>query len=725
MRTFLRFLAQLLFRYKAFNEETLRTPGPVLLIPNHTSWFDWLFIGVCLEEDWKFVVSSVTAQTSWLHRKMMLNRRTFPIDTSSPYAVKRMAEHLQAGGRLVLFAEGRLSRTGTLMKLFEGTGFLLHKTGAKVITAYVRGADRMVASPNPNRKQLLPQVSIHFSNVLIAPRCDDLSTSAARARLTGWLRDRMVRQQFEAETLMGPPSVLKAVVDTARTLGGKVVLQDINQSLTLRRVLAGVDLMAEQLEPELGSGPAEVGVLLPNINATPVTLLALWALGKTPAVLNFSTGVSVMKACAELAGLKAILTSRVFLEKAKLPLKPLEAAGIRLIYLEDLRARISSGRRLLALIRVWLNPGVVIRKPQLPSETATILFTSGSEGVPKGVVLTHANLMANIRQLVSVCDLTDEDRVFNCLPLFHSFGLTIGALLPLTRGLYTFLYPSPLHYRVVPTVLYDRDCTVLLSTNTFLNGYARKADPYDFRSLRYLFAGAEKIQEATTLAWMNRFGIRILEGYGATECSPCLSINTPMQNRSGSVGRFLPGIDHAIEPVEGVSEGGRLLVRGPNIMSGYLNLDANESFQARGGWYDTGDIVSIDETGFVFIRGRLKRFAKISGEMVSLSAVEEALAGAFPHYGLRCQVAVVTQPDAEKGERLIAVSNEARLGMEEIRGAIRGKGLSNLCIPKEIRFLREIPKLGTGKLNHRELERWVRSVREEESSGPVNAPISS
>lgn len=710
MKALLRFLVRILFRFTAENESVLNTRGPVLLIPNHSSWFDWLFLGVCLEDDWKFVVSSVTAQTSWVHRRVMLNRRTFPIDTSSPYAVKRMAEYLQTGGRLVLFAEGRLSRSGTLMKLFEGTGFLMYKTGAKIITAYIRGADRLIASPNPNKKLWFPRVSSHFSDALLPPRCDGMSTSAARARLTVWLRDKMVSQQFDVESRVGPGTVLSAVLDASRIHRGKVVLQDIQQNLSLRKMLAGVDLLAEQLEKRLGAQPNEIGVLLPNVNATPVCLLALWALGRIPAVLNFSTGVPVMKACSQLAGLKTILTSKSFLEKAKLNLQPLEAAGIQLLYLEDLRAGISSGARLLAMIRVWLNPDVVRRTEERPpSERAIILFTSGSEGVPKGVALTQANLMANIRQLLCVCDLTDEDRVFNCLPLFHSFGLTIGTLLPLTRGLYTFLYPSPLHYRVIPTALYDRDCTVLLSTNTFLNGYARKADPYDFRSLRYLFAGAEKIQEATTLSWMNRFGVRILEGYGATECSPCLSINTPMLNRSGSVGRFLPAVDHAIEPVEGVSEGGRLLVRGPNVMCGYLNKDADAAFKDRGGWYDTGDIVTVDDHGFVFIRGRLKRFAKVSGEMVSLSAVEEALAGAFPQYGLRCQIAVVTQPDLDKGERLIAVSNESRLGLDEIRTVIRSKGLSNLCCPREIRFIKEIPKLGTGKVNHRELEQWIRS----------------
>jgi acyl-[acyl-carrier-protein]-phospholipid O-acyltransferase/long-chain-fatty-acid--[acyl-carrier-protein] ligase len=316
-------------------------------------------------------------------------------------------------------------------------------------------------------------------------------------------------------------------------------------------------------------------------------------------------------------------------------------------------------------------------------------------------------LLANIRQMLAVTDIYDHDRVFNALPLFHSFGLTVGMLLPLVRGLYTFLYPSPLHYRMIPSAIYDRTCTILLATNTFLNGYGRKAHPYDFRNLRYLFAGAEKLQEATANYWARQFGVRVLEGYGATECSPAICVNTPQSPRFGSVGRFLPGIEHRLEPVEGVVSGGRLHVRGPNIMKGYLNSEAQAKFQALKGWYDTGDIARVDEDGFVFLLGRLKRFAKVSGEMVSLTAVEEALAGAYPEYGLRCQVAVLSRPDEGKGEVLIAVTNEPKLSLDQVRGTIKSKGFTNLCVPREVKFVREIPKLGTGKVNHRALEAMV------------------
>ena len=704
MKSVFRFLLRVLFRFSAYDLDALKTPGPVLLIPNHSSWLDWLFLWACLDEDWKFVTSNIAAQTSWLHRKLMINHYTLPVDTGSPYAVKRMAEFLKGGGRLVLFAEGRLSRTGTLMKLFDGTGFLIFKTKAKVITAYLRGAGCLPYSPNPNLKKCFPQMTAHFSAALTAPGLGEISTGQARARLTNWLRDQMVRQQFEVEMNFGAQNVLSAVAETARERPGQVILEDATlQTLTYRKLMVGADVLAQALRGTIADGE-RVGLLLPNVNTTPTVILALWWLGKVPAMLNFSSGTPTMLACVERAGLKHIVTSRVFLERAKLNADDFVKAGIRLIYLEDARAGISGSRKFFTLLRhVFHLPSSILNLPSAGS-TAVIVFTSGSEGVPKGVELTHGNILANIRQMLAVTDFTDRDRLFNCLPLFHSFGFTVGTFLPVVRGIYVFLYPSPLHYRMVPSVLYDRDCTVFVSTNTFLNGYARKAHPYNFRSLRYLFAAAEKLQEATALAWSQKYGVRILEGYGATECGPCVSVNTPLEPRYGSVGRLLPGMDYKLEPVEGVADGGRLFVHGPNVMKGYLNAEANSKFLALDGWYDTGDIVNVDAEGYLQIRGRMKRFAKVSGEMVSLTAVEDALAGAFPQYGLRCQVAVVTRPDEGKGEALIAVTNESKLTLDEIRDAIKTKGLTNLSTPREIKTVKEIPKLGTGKVDHRGLQ---------------------
>jgi len=729
MKAFCHLLARLWFRFRAYNTAVLTTPGPVLLIPNHVSWLDWLFLYVVLDDDWKFVTSATTAETTWVHKRMMVNRRTFPVDTSSPYAAKRMAEFLATGGRLVLFAEGRITVTGSLMKLFDGTGFLIHRTGAKVITCYLRNARRVPFVRHTGWTNWLPRVTAHFSEVLTPPVLEGVSNTVARQKRTSWLRDVMVRQQFEVEHDFGPQNVLAAVVETAAQIPGKVVLEDVSfTELTYRRLMVGVDVLAGEWRKRFAKAdfPERVGVLLPNVNGTPVTLLSLWAVGCVPAILNFSTGIPTMLQCAQLAGLKQVVTSRVFAHKAKLDLTPFLDAGIELIFLEDVRAGVSGATKLAKLVKHTLacgaglkvqssefkvqssasrsasNPTSDLRLPT--SATAVILFTSGSEGTPKGVELTHANLLANMRQLLAVLDVTDHERFFNAMPLFHSFGLMAGAIMPLANGFYTFLYPSPLHYRVVPTAVYDKACTVMLGTNTFLNGYARRANPYDFNSVKLLVAGAEKVQDATVQTWAKKFGVRILEGYGATECSPAITINSRLEPKAGSVGRFLPGMEWKLEPIEGVAEGGKLFVRGPNVMRGYLNPDANAKFQALGGWYDTGDMVKVDDEGFVHILGRLKRFAKISGEMVSLTAVEDALAGAFPQLGLKCEIAVIAVPDEDKGEKLIAVTDQPKLTLEDIRGVIRGKGMTNLCVPRELRVVREIPKLGTGKVNHRELQ---------------------
>jgi acyl-[acyl-carrier-protein]-phospholipid O-acyltransferase/long-chain-fatty-acid--[acyl-carrier-protein] ligase len=618
-----------------------------------------------------------------------------------------MAEYLQKGGRLVLFAEGRISTSTALMKLYEGTGFLLSRTQARVLTCYLRGVVRIPWVRQTGWTQWFPRLSVHFSEVLSPPRNEHTSASEARRRLTDWLRGRMLEQQFACEMEFGPKNMVDAVLEMRRHCPGKIILEDLTRKeLTYRQLWLGADLLEKQLRRRVIEAAPRVGVLLPNINATVVVLLALWSQKKTPCMFNFSTGTASMIECARIAGVRQIVTSRAFLAKAKIDGEPFLKAGMELIFVEDVRAGIGGMAKIMGLLRHrFCAP-----KPRFAPDardTAVVLFTSGSEGVPKGVELTHANILSNIRQTLAVVDVNDHDRMFNAMPLFHSFGITVGTFLPLVRGIYAFIYPSPLHYRVIPTVVYDRNCTVLLGTNTFLNGWARKANEYDFHKLRLVFGAAEKLQDATVANWCAKFGVRMLEGYGATECSPCISVNSPLACKMGTAGHLLPSVEYKLESVEGVAEGGRLLVRGPNVMKGYLNADANAKFLALGGWYDTGDIASVDADGFVRILGRLKRFAKVSGEMVSLTAVEDALAGAFPQYGARLQVAILTRPDENKGEAIVAVCNEPRLQLSEIREAIKNKGLSNLCAPRQLQYVKEIPKLGTGKVNYRELAKGL------------------
>jgi acyl-[acyl-carrier-protein]-phospholipid O-acyltransferase/long-chain-fatty-acid--[acyl-carrier-protein] ligase len=362
------------------------------------------------------------------------------------------------------------------------------------------------------------------------------------------------------------------------------------------------------------------------------------------------------------------------------------------VYLEDVRAEIGILDKLRGL--------AAFKKPLVrrdPGDPAAILFTSGSEGVPKGVVLSHRNMLANAAQAAARIDFGREDRVFNVLPVFHSFGFTVGLVLPLVSGVPVYLYPSPLHYRLIPELVYGVNATILFGTDTFLAGYARAAHSYDFRSLRYVLAGAEPLKEATRRVYLEKFGLRILEGYGVTETAPVLAINTPMFNRFGTVGRLMPGIEAKLEPVPGVEDGGRLSVRGPNVMLGYLRVENPGVLEPPPeGWHDTGDIVAIDPEGFITIKGRAKRFAKIGGEMISLAAVEALAAELWPS----ALSSVASAPDPRKGERLVLVTDRKDASRSAFQAYAKAKGASELMIPAEVLVVDKVPVLGSGKLDY-------------------------
>ncbi|MCG8324617.1 MAG: AMP-binding protein, partial [Thiotrichales bacterium] len=337
--------------------------------------------------------------------------------------------------------------------------------------------------------------------------------------------------------------------------------------------------------------------------------------------------------------------------------------------------------------------------------------TSGSEGVPKGVVLTHSNLLSNYAQVRCHIDFRITDIVFSCLPTFHSFGLNAGMLMPLLAGSRIFFYPTPLHYRVIPEMVYELGATIVFGTNTFFKGYARYAHPFDFASVRYVVAGAEKLHRDTLLLWMEDFGIRIYQGYGVTETSPVISVNTLMLHKVGTVGRIMPDMECRIEPVEGIDEGGHLIVRGPNVMSGYLLHDKQGEItfpltHHGEGWYDTGDIASIDTDGFITIQGRAKRFAKIGGEMISLTAVEEIAMQVWP----RCNHAAVNLPDERKGEKIILITDYQEGTRKAFQEFVRSHRHSELAIPRQILFSNEFPVLGTGKIDYATLTEMAQAA---------------
>jgi acyl-[acyl-carrier-protein]-phospholipid O-acyltransferase / long-chain-fatty-acid--[acyl-carrier-protein] ligase len=419
-----------------------------------------------------------------------------------------------------------------------------------------------------------------------------------------------------------------------------------------------------------------------------------------PRCFNYTAGPEGVKAACEVAKINKIFTSREFVEKAGLQI--LLNCGVKVHYLEDLKSQLSLMDRLWVMGRVlrsrFPNGG------QRPDDAAIVLFTSGSEGKPKGVVHTHSSLLSNVAQVRAIADFSPLDKFMICLPVFHSFGLTAGVIMPLVSGCKAFLYPSPLHYRVIPELVYDRNCTVLFGTSTFLAHYGKFAHPYDFGRLRYVVAGAEKLSEDVRKQWMDKFGIRVLEGYGVTECAPVIAVNVPMASRTGTVGQIVPGMEYQLEPVPGIENGAVLHVKGPNVMKGYLLHDKPGVVQPpRDGWYSTGDIVHVDEDGFVHIRGRVKRFAKIAGEMISLEVVERVAAHAAPGFAH----AVTTTADAAKGEALVLFTTAPSLPRSELQSAAKSLGVPELAVPRAIKTVAEIPLLGSGKTDYVSLKRMV------------------
>jgi len=709
LKTLLRRLFQALLRVRVHGDpEVLRNPR-TLIVANHESFLDGLLLGLFLPVDAVFVVHTQIASRP-LFRCLLYFVPHLAVDSTSPLAIKQIVKLVESGRPVMIFPEGRITRTGSLMKVYDGAAFVAAKTGATIVPVRIDGAARSyfgrLAGVYPRRA--LPQVSIAIQPRRYIPM-PELPSAKLRRRRAGELLRHILLDMLVAtrpqRTLFEAFLEAKATFGSHYKLVEDIRLQEESYGSLLKMALGLARLMARH------SAPGEVvGVLTPNAAPTLGLVLGLSLSARIPALLNYTAGSEGLRAACTAANIHTLVASRTFIDKARLGHLLEQLDGVRVLYLEDLKAQFGLLDRLWVLGHLRLPRRAAM--PQQPDDAALVLFTSGSEGKPKGVVHSHNSLLSNVAQVRAVADFTPLDKFMMALPLFHSFGLTCGVLLPLVSGCKVFLYPSPLHYRIIPEIVYDRDCTVLFGTSTFLAHYGKFAHPYDFGRLRYVVAGAERLNDEVRQLWIDKFGIRILEGYGVTECAPVVAVNVPMACRRGSVGQLLPGMRYQLEAVPGIDNGGALHVQGPNLMKGYLLFDQPGIIQpppaSSPGWYATGDIVEFDADGFLHIRGRLKRFAKLAGEMVSLEVVEQIAASAAPG----ALHAASTRSDAGKGEALVLFTNAAELGREQLLAAARSLGAPELAVPRDIRRIAEIPLLGSGKTDYVTLKRLAEAGAE-------------
>jgi len=716
VRILFRALAQMLFRVQIRGMDNAMAVkngqhSRLLVIANHESFLDGILVGLFLPiEKPVFIIHTEYVRRPLLRLCLNLLADYLSVDPDNPMAMKQVIQLLESGRQVVIFPEGRITSTGALMKVYEGPAFVAAKTNATLLPVRLDGLSRSFFSRMTRwPRKFFPQISL-----TILPPTTLPMPQSADARVRRHQSGEALRRLMQEMALAQPPqhTLYGALCNVARLYGRRRrVVEDVQQVEYTYHDLLKMSLALGRLAGRHTGHGEKVGLLLPNMTPVLALLLGLTAIGRVPAMLNYTAGTDGMQAACDAAQIRTLITSYAFVEKAKLADKLAALQGLEhIVYLEDLRKEMTFRDKLWLMgWALWFPRQMEVEAS--PEDPAVVLFTSGSEGKPKGVVLSHRAILANIAQIHAIIDISYDDRVLNVLPMFHSFGLTAGTLLPILTGASVFLYPSPLHYKVIPELAYDRACTVMFGTNTFLGNYACRAHPYDFYRLRYVVSGAEKLSATVREQWVDKFGIRILEGYGATETAPVIAVNTPMAYRKGTAGQFLPGIEYRLQPVPGIEHGSVLHVRGPNVMSGYLKVDNPGVLQAPNssegsGWYETGDIVEVDADGFVHIIGRLKRFAKVAGEMVSLEAVEKLALEASPDM----LHAASSQPDASKGEALVLFTTDRQIDRAALQKAAQRLGLPELAVPKTIVRVDALPLLGTGKTDYVTLKRMAEEV---------------
>jgi len=710
-------VARLLYRVRFVGIEHIPRSGGALLIANHLSYVDVIVLQLICPRRIRFVGYEGLVQNAWLDLSLRWSGAILISQRRPTGGIRSAIQALRAGELVCVFPEGHISRTGQLMEIKRGFEVMARAARVPVIPVAIDGLWGSVFSFAGNKYLWKsPRLTRTAVYIAIGPSIPDQQLSVASARkalldlgATAFDERPVLRRHLARECvrmLAKRPRALLAVDRTAD-----------RRELRRGQLLAAAAVLAKRIRITVDE--PRVGILLPPGIGAFVANLAVLCAGKIPVNFNFTLGRSSVESCFRLSGVRTLISAEIM--RTKFPAFPWPERTL------DLKTELdrAGGRHAMLpwLIAAWVLPNQIVadllRLPRQGDRAeAGLLFTSGTSGEPKGVVLTHRNILANCAQISSLPILPEYGSLMGCLPLFHSMGFTVTLWYPILRGCRVVTVPSPLDTRKIVEAIRDEAVTVLVGAPTFIRPILRKAKPAELKSLDLVVTGAEKLPEDLYRAFLETFHLEILEGYGLTETTPATNLNQPdpptttftaapqRGKRSGSTGRLLPGMTaRIVDPDTGrelaVTETGMVLFRGPNVFSGYLNDDDKTRAAFRDGWFVTGDLGRFDEEGFLFIEGRLSRFSKIGGEMVPHVTVEQKITESFGWDQTESPAIVVTSvADPTKGEALVLLTTKP-INTDELRTRLLDAGLPNLWIPRIIRQVERIPMLGTGKLDLR------------------------
>jgi len=717
-------LSHSFYRIKVIGREHVPAKGGALFVCNHVSLADALLLAAATDRPVKFMMLKDIYERPWV-KPFADILGTIPVSSEQHpreliHSLQAASEAIRSGEIVCIFAEGQITRIGQLLPFRRGFERIMKDLDAPIIPVSLDG---VLGGPMSFRRGRI----VHLINARL-PHPVTVSFGPALPSDATPFAVREAVQSLQADAWQGRHQHMQPLhrnlIQMARKHPRRFAMADeTTAKIGYGTVLAKSIFLARRLK-KLWFGQNMVGIFMPPSVGGALVNYAAFLSGKVPVNLNYTLSESGIASCASQCGIKTVVTSRKFLGKIKLT-PPGE-----LIYLEDLAEKPGAWEKLTSFLMAkflpvrWLERRLFSAQNSKPktknslNDLATVIFSSGSTGEPKGVMLSQFNLLANVAQCGEVINLDHSQRLLGILPFFHSFGFTVTLCVPLVLGTGVVFYPNPLDARGIGALVRQHKITVLLATATFLQLYLRGVAPEDFGSLKLVVTGAEKLPERLATAFEERFGIRPLEGYGCTECSPAVSINTwdyrapgfyQVGGKRGKIGQPVPGmcvrITDADDPWGGKilppGESGMLLVRGPNLMLGYLGLPAKTAEVLRGGWYCTGDMAMMDEDGFLQITGRQNRFSKIGGEMVPHLKIEERLQELA---GVAEQTFVVMGvPDEKKGERLIVLHKLPAAELPALLEKFAASDLPNLWKPKGDAFQRveNFPMLGTGKLDLR------------------------